>query len=94
MLRHVFQYDKMDTPPGLFLGDPSSLPPLRASPEQLEGGQFERPRTADEAGLSWTDDRPYDGSTRNTGTIDDDGDCVDCCDDSAVFSDISSVLYG
>jgi len=88
MLRHVFQYDKMDTPPGLFLGDPSSLPPLRASPEQLEGGQFERPRTADEAGLSWTDDRPYDGSTRNT------GDCVDYGDDSAVFPDVSSVLYG
>jgi hypothetical protein len=55
MARHVFQYDKMDTELGLFLGDPSALPPLRPTPEQTAAGgadgTFERPATADTAGL-------------------------------------------
>jgi hypothetical protein len=56
MARHVFQYDKMDTEVGLFLGDPSTLPPLRPTPEQAAAGgadgSFERPVTADTAGLN------------------------------------------
>ncbi len=57
MARHVFQYDKMDTELGLFMGDPSTLPPLRPTPEQERAAQgtatgaFERPALADEAGL-------------------------------------------
>ena len=62
MARHVFQYDKMDSELGLFLGDPSSLPPLRPTLEQQQqqqqggggggsSGAFERPQIADEAGL-------------------------------------------
>lgn len=57
MARHVFQYDKMDTDVGLYLGDPSALPPLRPTPEQAAAsasnpsGAFERPPQADNAGL-------------------------------------------
>lgn len=54
MARHVFQYDKMDTQLGLFMGDPSALPPLRPTEQQAIGtqnGAFERPALADEAGL-------------------------------------------
>lgn len=54
MARHVFQYDKMDTDVGLYMSDPSALPPLRPTEEQASGAQqgaFERPAIADEAGL-------------------------------------------
>lgn len=55
MARHVFQYDYMDSSLGLFLSDPSALPPLRPTAEQRAAspgnGAFERPAVADEAGL-------------------------------------------
>lgn len=52
MARHVFQYDRMDRPLGLFLGDPYHLPPLPPLDEEIMGGtNFERPLRADEAGL-------------------------------------------
>lgn len=54
MARHVFQYDHMDAPLGLYFSDPSILPPLRPTAEQQEqaiGGIFERPAVADLAGL-------------------------------------------
>lgn len=65
MARHVFQYDKMDTELGCFMGDPTSLPPLRPTPEQAasaQGGAFERPALADEAGL-----RQHQGRHHNSG---------------------------
>lgn len=64
MARHVFQYDRMDTKLGLYFGDPSILPPLRPTESQSQhaGQPFERPRIADEAGLSWTDGRRTPGS--------------------------------
>lgn len=34
MARHVFQYEHMDTQLGLYLADPSALPPLRPTAEQ------------------------------------------------------------
>lgn len=51
MARHVFQYDRMDTRLGCFIGDPTSLPPLRPLDGEGQHGQFERPVRADEAGL-------------------------------------------
>lgn len=60
MARHVFQYDHMDAPVGLYFSDPTALPPLRPTTEQqqlaaassgLHSGAFERPALADEAGL-------------------------------------------
>jgi hypothetical protein len=69
MARHVFQYERMDTQLGLFLGDPSALPPLRPTEEQQRlaaaapGGVFERPALADEAGLL----RHAHGAGMNTG---------------------------
>jgi hypothetical protein len=69
MARHVFQYERMDTQLGLFLGDPSALPPLRPTEEQQRlaaaapGGVFERPALADEAGLL----RHTRGAGMNTG---------------------------
>ena len=68
MARHVFQYDHMDTKLGMFVSDPSILPPLRPTVEQAQqGANFERPREADEAGLAWSDDRRIPGQDRNTG---------------------------
>lgn len=52
MARHVFQYDRMDTSLGLFLGDPYHLPPLPPLDEEIAAGiNFERPQRADDAGL-------------------------------------------
>jgi len=71
MARHVFQYDRMDTKLGLFLSDPSALPPLPPLGEGGSGGDgtFQRPRIADEAGLAWANDNPLPGTTgrENTG---------------------------
>ena len=49
MARHVFQYDRWQPSIGLFLADPTSLPPLIESDV--------RPALADEAGLQY---RPED----------------------------------
>eukprot|EP01032_Pedospumella_encystans_P008201 gene8201-9761_t len=56
MARHVFQYDHMDAPLGLYFSDPTALPPLRPTAEQHasssgHNGAFERPVIADQAGL-------------------------------------------
>lgn len=75
MARHVFQYERMDTQLGLFLGDPSTLPPLRPTEAEIavsaeRGGNItgsERPRRADEAGLSWTHDGAHPDAPNNTG---------------------------
>mmetsp|Transcript_16774 Transcript_16774/g.25207 ORF Transcript_16774/g.25207 Transcript_16774/m.25207 type:complete len:304 (+) Transcript_16774:54-965(+) len=53
MARHVFQYQRWDPEIGLFLGDPSTLPPLE--------GDFRRPPEADNAGLAWINDTPLPG---------------------------------
>ena len=70
MARHVFQYDKMDTKLGLFVSDPSTLPPLR--PTDIETGHgtgtpYERPARADTAGLTWTYDGAHPDARDNTG---------------------------
>lgn len=69
MARHVFQYDKMDTKLGLFVSDPSTLPPLR--PTDVEtgngGAPYERPARADTAGLTWTYDGRHPEAKDNTG---------------------------
>lgn len=70
MARHVFQYDRMDTRLGCFIGDPTSLPPLRP----LDGeqyGQFERPVRADQAGLHTGDAvaRSYTGAAHRQQAI-------------------------
>eukprot|EP00597_Dinobryon_sp_UTEXLB2267_P000167 CAMPEP_0170057082 /NCGR_PEP_ID=MMETSP0019_2-20121128/228_1 /TAXON_ID=98059 /ORGANISM="Dinobryon sp., Strain UTEXLB2267" /LENGTH=153 /DNA_ID=CAMNT_0010261713 /DNA_START=422 /DNA_END=883 /DNA_ORIENTATION=- len=73
MARHVFQYEHMDTSLGLFVGDPSSLPPLRDPPRDQESGNassdtvFERPVRADTAGLIWTVNAPHPDVRDNRG---------------------------
>eukprot|EP01037_Dinobryon_pediforme_P048103 gene48103-62853_t len=59
MARHVFQYERISPPLGLFLGDPSALPPLGDAPGQvasISSAGGERPLRADTAGLIWTVD--------------------------------------
>lgn len=65
MARHVFQYDRMDTKLGLFLSDPTVLPPLR--PLEEEQGEFKRPERADTAGLLWLYDNPHPEVRDNRG---------------------------
>jgi len=67
MARHVFQYDRMDTKLGLFLGDPSSLPPLPPTDEELAQGEFRRPRRADRAGLAWLESGHHPNVRDNSG---------------------------
>ena len=67
MARHVFQYDHMDAPLGLYFSDPTALPPLRPTAEQHasssgHNGAFERPAVADQAGLGRNQQR-----NQNTG---------------------------
>lgn len=65
MARHVFQYERMDSPVGCFLGDPYHLPPLPPTDEELaNGGNYERPLRADEAGLGVHD---QEAMRRHTG---------------------------
>lgn len=66
MARHVFQYERMDPKLGLFLGDPSIIPPLPPLDEE-HGGNFERPARADQAGLVWTYDQPHPDVRDNRG---------------------------
>jgi hypothetical protein len=65
MARHVFQYDRMDPKLGLFLGDPSLVPPL--PPLDEEQGAYERPIRADEAGLTWQRDERHPDGRDNRG---------------------------
>jgi hypothetical protein len=69
MARHVFQYDRMDPKPGMFLGDPSLLPPLPPTDEEIasSGGEFQRPRRADRAGLYWLESGHHPDIRENTG---------------------------
>lgn len=68
MARHVFQYERMDEPVGLFAADPSLLPPLDPLPHQLEEGHaFSRPLRADTAGLAWVYDGRHPQARDNTG---------------------------
>lgn len=62
MARHVFQYDAWDPPIGLFIGDPTKLPPLTSEVND------QRPTRADQAGLAW-----IDNGHRLTGTVDNSG---------------------
>ena len=60
MARHLFQYDTSDMKQGLFIGDPSRLPPLL--PLSGSGQQqdvFQRPFMANAAGLSWLSNNPH-----------------------------------
>lgn len=59
MARHLFQYDSWNPPLGLYVADPSKLPPLSA--------QIDRPIRADNAGLQWTDHHRLPDTVDNTG---------------------------
>ena len=52
MARHVFQYETISPPLGLFMGDPSSLPPLGSGAGQVaaaDAAGARRPPRADTA---------------------------------------------
>eukprot|EP01037_Dinobryon_pediforme_P029887 gene29887-33724_t len=69
MARHVFQYERISPPLGLFLGDPSALPPLGDAPGQvasISSAGGERPLRADTAGLIWTVDGRHPEAKDNT----------------------------
>lgn len=80
MARHVFQYEKMDTPVTCFMGDPYFLPPLRPIASDIEHGEgmssgtsqgaaaYRRPDRADEAGMHWLNNNRAPGARDNTGT--------------------------
>lgn len=75
MMRHLFQYDTLDTPLGLYMSDPSSLPPLRPTPTDEEasiagmgGGIVSRPARADTAGLFWQYDTRHPDRSDQSGT--------------------------
>ena len=59
MSRHIFQYNRWNPSIGLFIGDPTKLPPLEAV--------IDRPVLADEAGLAWTDNRRLPGAIDYSG---------------------------
>ena len=67
MMRHVFQYHRMENKLGLFLGDPSLIPPLPPTDEETGNGGFVRPNRADEAGLTWTNDSYHPNIRDNRG---------------------------
>ena len=66
MSRHVFQYDRLDTPLGIFFSDPSILPPLRPLDSETSS-VFVRPARADQAGLHWTTDAAHPLAQDNRG---------------------------
>jgi len=71
MARHVFQYPRMDRELGLFVGDPSILPPLPPTDEEQQqiamGTEFQRPVRADRAGLAWLEGGHHPDVADNTG---------------------------
>eukprot|EP01036_Dinobryon_divergens_P025319 gene25319-33850_t len=70
MARHVFQYPVISPPLGLFLGDPSSLPPLGSGADQVaavDAAGARRPPRADTAGLIWTVDGRHPNARDNSG---------------------------
>eukprot|EP00981_Chlorochromonas_danica_P007797 scaffold1884_cov343-Ochromonas_danica.AAC.14 len=66
MARHVFQYERLEKPVSLFMGDPYRLPPL--PPLADEEQPCVRPERADKAGVYWIRGEPHPRVRDNRGS--------------------------